>query len=358
MPLPTLRKTVLYIDQFFLSAAFRQNLRKFVEAAVRIRKLAMQQLLVCPWSSLHDTETHQWPDAKQQALWEFVKKTAGGHKFAHAASIKSVQTAKGFEAFRKGDPVSNAIDARDAFHENVHEWDNYVWIDIRSRVDDADEVRQSKAAAAKALAGLFERWRSHPRSFAGDFREEWSGYADVIERDYVAWMTTCVAPQNVASVDAPLGTWNAQVFNTLMIEQDPRVAFNDRLGRVRRFLRSDFFSAIPYVDASCRVFASLRKAIRRGELRTFEKAERAMLGFGQDLEMVSVFAPYSDAVFLDRAMHRWITDKECDLPGRYGFRAFSVANWEEFHTFLDSVEQSRPEGHDRWLKAVYGATPA
>src|SRR6185437_14641053 len=63
--LPTLKKTIIYLDQFFLSAAFRSNQSKFVDARERIVDLATRQLIVCPWSDIHEAETHQWPDAKQ-----------------------------------------------------------------------------------------------------------------------------------------------------------------------------------------------------------------------------------------------------------------------------------------------------
>ncbi|HEY8009565.1 MAG TPA: hypothetical protein VIE67_01035 [Rudaea sp.] len=350
IPLPELKKTILYLDQFFLSAAFRENQQRFVDAIDRIRSLAAQQLLVCPWSDLHETETHQWPDSKQQELWDFVKKTASGHRFSHSASIKSAQISRGFWSFVDRDPSKNFVEKEDVFHSDIHGWDNHVWIDIRSRIDDAEAVRRGKTTVAKGIAGLFDAWRAHPQSFAKDVQDECSGYVKTIETDYIEYM---VSP-NMATIQGFLGSWNAQVFNHLMVEQDMRLSFDDRLAKVRDFLRSDSFSAIPYVDASCRIFASLRKAVRRGELPTAERAEEAMFGFGQDMEMISVFAPYTDAVFMDRAMHRWITDKECGLPNQYGFRAFSVANFDEFHAFLENVEKNKPKDHDAWLKAAYG----
>ena len=58
--LPPIRKAVLYLDQFFFSGAFRGGDARFVTAANRIKDLTAKQLLVVPFSSIHEDETHQW----------------------------------------------------------------------------------------------------------------------------------------------------------------------------------------------------------------------------------------------------------------------------------------------------------
>lgn len=352
--LPPLKKTVLYLDQFFLSAAFREKQQRFVDAMKRIRDLAMLQLLVCPWSDLHEAETHQWSHSQQQDLWAFVKKTAGGHRFTHSASIKSQQIAAGFVDFLNGEERADQLDLDDAFHGNIHGWDNHVWIDIRSRIGDADEFRRGKQDSAKGMASLFDVWRANPQSFTNDSREECRVYASMLEVEYLTYLKGFGSPDS-RTLEGILGSWGAQVVSTLMLEQDHDLPVPSRFAKVKEFLSSDAFCRVPHVDASCRIMASLRKAIRRGELPTTERAEEAMFGFWQDMEMVSVFAPYTDAVFLDRTMHRWITDKECNLPERYGFKVFSVESWDAFTAFLDDVRNSKPRNHDLWLRAAYGS---
>ncbi|MER9849608.1 hypothetical protein NKJ55_20150 [Mesorhizobium sp. M0106] len=73
-PLPPVKKKVLYLDQFFFSHAVRGKEARFVEATKRIVELAALQLLVVPYSSVHEEETHQW--SRHQELLEFIKKTS------------------------------------------------------------------------------------------------------------------------------------------------------------------------------------------------------------------------------------------------------------------------------------------
>src|SRR5690348_7900094 len=60
IPLPQLAKKVIYLDQFFFSGAFREKDARFAEAAELIKKAASNQLLVAPYSSIHEDETFQW----------------------------------------------------------------------------------------------------------------------------------------------------------------------------------------------------------------------------------------------------------------------------------------------------------
>jgi hypothetical protein len=58
--LPPPQKKVIYLDQFFFSHAYRGRDARFLEAADRIKRLTHRQLLVSPYSSVHEDETHQW----------------------------------------------------------------------------------------------------------------------------------------------------------------------------------------------------------------------------------------------------------------------------------------------------------
>ena len=58
--LPAIRKKVIYLDQFFFSHAFRGRDPRFATAVERVKRMTHLQLLVSPYSSVHEDETHQW----------------------------------------------------------------------------------------------------------------------------------------------------------------------------------------------------------------------------------------------------------------------------------------------------------
>jgi len=97
IPLPPLRKKIVYLDQCFFSGAFRGNDERFVSAAARISHAAHQQLVVAPFSSVHEDETHQWE--RRHELEEFIKATSRGHEFTPAYDVEQTQIRKGFQAW-------------------------------------------------------------------------------------------------------------------------------------------------------------------------------------------------------------------------------------------------------------------
>lgn len=106
IPLPPLNKQILYLDQFFYSHAFRGINKNFVEAKEKIQKLAYDQLLVAPYSDVHEDETHLWTPEQREPLWKFIKQTSAGHDFWPEYHVKETQLDRAFEASSKTSPPS------------------------------------------------------------------------------------------------------------------------------------------------------------------------------------------------------------------------------------------------------------
>jgi len=154
-PLPPVQKKILYLDQFFFSRAFRRRDlvqdKKYVEAVERLRQLAGRQVLIAPYSSIHEDETHQWAGDEAQThlqLMEFIKQTSGGHEFELASSVQRDQVLAAFDRYMKREPVFEGIDIEDALTGDVHGWTDYFWIDVGGYLGDA-----ARPTAAKKIDG-------------------------------------------------------------------------------------------------------------------------------------------------------------------------------------------------------------
>lgn len=130
--LPEIRKTILYLDQFFFSHAFKDRDRRFTDAAQKVREKSERQLLVAPYSSVHEDEARQWrghSGKDHEDLMEFIKATSGGHEFSPSYQIEKTQIVKAFQAFLNDDPPTYILEERDAIQGDIHKWDDYFRIE-------------------------------------------------------------------------------------------------------------------------------------------------------------------------------------------------------------------------------------
>lgn len=96
IPFPPLRKKILYLDQFFFGHSFLEKDHRFVAAAQQITKITADQLLVVPYSSVHEDEAHQWRGyggKTKDELMKFIKSTSRGHEFRPAYEVEQTQLA-------------------------------------------------------------------------------------------------------------------------------------------------------------------------------------------------------------------------------------------------------------------------
>lgn len=350
IPLPLLKKDILYLDQFFLSHAFRKNEQPFVDAANRIQQLASQQLLVCPYSSIHTEETHLWRHGEKNKLYEFIKQTARGHEFLSAYSIKKNQLASSFSNFLQSNSEHFSKKDSNAFDKNIHSWDDYFWVDIMPYLGDIEEIRKGKDEAVSALVDIFDDWRGGEATFEEDHRSEAKGYAESLLRQYVDGLAKLATsgPQEYFNLSI-----ESQFITTLLYFDKDELSYKDRVERLKAFLVSDYFLKIPYIDISCQLFAVLRKLVRNGAYTNKKKSKEKLAGLYYDVEFISTYGPYCDAMFVDRVMLTWLLDRDANISDRYSFSVFSAERWNNFHNYLNSLEDNISEEVNMFLNCAY-----
>jgi hypothetical protein len=341
--LPALSKTVLYLDQCFLSHAFRGGLPEFVTVSRLIRTLAHEQLLVCPRSHIHEMETHLWAHPQQQSLWEFVKQTTRGHRFAREHRIKHRQILRAFNSFLTGNQGPQTVKASDAFSGNLNTWEDYFSGAVVHDPEDMEPARRSKQQAISQLVGLFPVWRSDPKGFEEAKREELLSAAQAYRDLYFKKMDRLEAGDAEAFCDAPV---DSRIFESLLYRDHEIMEISDRLKRLDEFFRSAYFAAVPCEDISAGLFGAFRQRIKQGHYRSAEKAQEWLRGFYYDVRFIAAYAPYCNAMFLDGPMFDLVNEPRLQLQEKYGTRFFSKTNWDRFLEFLHSLE-ARKNGWTR-----------
>lgn len=351
--LPEVQKKVLYLDQFFFSSAFREGDARFVEAAQRIRQISALQLLVVPFSSIHEDETHQWrgyDDKNKEDLMEFIKSTSRGHEFEPAYEVEQTQIVRAFKAYLAGVSDDFKAEHRDAVHGDIHEWDDYIRIDVGRYMGEIELIRDFKQQSIEGLVDLFPKWRESKNSFEQDVFMETEAAAKGYLDSYIEYAVRIASGDYNALLDSPI---MSMVVQSLLFCLSDDIPHENRLQIIGGFFKSAHFSKTPYRWISDRTYAILKDMVKQGAYTNRDKALKRLNGFYQDVKHVATYAPYCDGFVLDQAMASLVSDGRVDIENKYGVKVFSLNNWEQLMEWLDELEAEMSEEHRKGLVAAY-----
>lgn len=346
--LPPVRKKVVYLDQFFFSGAFRGGDARFVAAAERITRLASLQLLVAPFSSIHEDETHQWD--KRSELIEFIKATARGHEFEPSYEVERTQILRAFKAWTDGEPSAYRLSPDDALKDDIHQWESYLRIDVGRYLGDIELIRDLKRQSVEGLVNLFEGWRQLQTTFDDDLEAEHRAAGQAYMDFYLQFAMRIARGDYMAILDAPIISQVVQTMLHMLPEDDaPEV----KLRRCSDFLASDHFRATPYQWINGHILATLKHLVKSGFYSNREQAIRKLSGFFYDVKHIATYAPYVDAFVMDQPMADLVSRPTVNLEGRFSTRVFSLQNWDAFLTWLDQLESGMSVEHRDGLAVAY-----
>lgn len=348
--LPALSKTVIYLDQFFFSHAFRAELREFVECTKLISSLAHDQLTVCPYSSIHETETHQWNHSQQQKLWEFIKRTSRGHSFSPSYDIKRRQIIQAFIQFSKKKQSSFQVNRDDALPNEINEWEDYFFVDVQQTPHNIDQTRKLKQKSIEELVNLFPAWQNGNKTFEEHQQYELQCAGNSYIEQYCQMALRIANGDLDAILDSPI---DSNIVEAILQHIDNGKNLPSKLQIILSFFQSQHFARVPYEFIATGLVTVLRDRVKRGQFQNPEKAKKRLSGFFFDLDFIAAYTPYCDAMFIDNAMSEFAKDKRLDLEGKFGTKFYSRNNWNDFVAYLNSLQARKTKELFHALDLVY-----
>ncbi len=348
--LPQLHKTILYLDQSFLSHAFRQQLPEFATASQLISNLAHDQLLVSPFSSLHETETFQWRDSRRDQLWDFIRQVARHHEFTPYYEIKHQQLLDSFERFLANGTISPTIDASDALPFDLNDWDDYFAIEVDGFTEPPEKIREGKSKSTARLPGLFVKWRESSDTFEQHLLSEYRAAGQAYMQIYSNMILRLAMGDIEAIIDSPI---DSQIVERMIRVLEGKGASSDQLPTLTAFFESEYYRLTPFEHISCGIVTVLRDHVRNRHYSNPDKLAANFSGFFFDLNHVSAYAPYCNAMFVDSEMHRLVSDNRLLIHEKYGTHFFSKSNISEFINYLLALNRTKSDELARALTLVY-----
>lgn len=350
IPLPKLKKKIVYLDQFFFSHTFRGQEKRFLDAAARIERASSLQLLVAPYSSIHEDETHLW--SGRDELFRFMKGVSRGHKFQYAQEVHRMQLLRAFEAWREKSSAGYQCEEQDALHGDIHGWDGYFRIEVGRYMGEVNLIRSLKNESVEGLVGLFDGWRNLETTFEEDLQAEYEVAGKAHLDFYLQYLGRIASGDHSAMLGAPVITMVVGSMVRRLLRQGTHA--DDCLRVCAQFLmQSEHFKQTPHQLLSARMHATMKSMVKSGNFTNKALALRKFNGYFYDVEHISTYAPYCDAIVMDQLMADLVRKSTVNLEARYGTKVFSLNNWPEFLEWLDSLEQGITPEHQTGLSVAY-----
>jgi hypothetical protein len=342
------RKSILYLDQNFLSMAFRKD-PKSDTAMRRIKELLDLQLLAVPYSSTHEEETHFWVKRSDDLL-RFIQAVARGHRFEPYYRVEKTQILKAFQAYLANAPASYVKEERDALPWAVHDWDGLFFVSVDRAVSGVEVERRRgfKQQALGELVKTLSDWAASTNTFEQDMDLEFRDSARLLAENYAKRAARVSAGDFSALLDSPV---DAEIVEDMLYIL--RLKDSAQPATVGRFFESEHFAAMPSQQLSARLFSAFKKRVREGAFANRQKALERLSGFLLDVRHAATYVPYCDAFFTDRFMADLLNDVNVDVEQTFGCKVFSTARWSEFFSWLNDVESRMTTEHADDLTWTY-----
>lgn len=351
--LPTIKKRVIYLDQFFFSGALRGKDARFQLAAELVRRICRLQLLVAPYSSVHEDEAHQWRGYRgmtSEQLMAFIREVSRGVEFEKDYSVEHTQILKAWEAFQKGRPPKYIRETQDAIQGSIDEWDDYYRVDVAGYFRNIELKRQFREESVDELVKVLDVWQSSKESFEDAIALELLDSGKNYLETYLTMLRQYAEGDASAVLNTPL---TATVVEKMMHWLPADLPLSDRLRRCTEFFQSQHFAEVPHEWLSSHMFATMKAMVKRGVFANRESARKHIRGLFGDIRHISLYAPYCDAIVVDKFMADLVKRPTVGLEQRYGVKVFSLSSWDDLLAWLDNLETGMDEDHRIGVAAAY-----
>lgn len=329
-PLPPITKKVIYIDQFALSKMVKPMTDSFwSELHRQLLNLASNELIVCPYSPMHKDES-LLSVSLRDALKGMYRTIAGSVRFNRPFNIEKAQLTRQLKQFLgKTEPEDHLPSWKDWTDENPHRWSDLfsVHVDFDIDEDSVREMRAEKEHFRNGMVGQCEEWTKNPQTFNED-----------VEANYTSWRTTLLKSR------LEIVTWLVEWVRLLNKDEA------NPIGVVNQFFLSEVWKQAPFAYLWVRLWAKIAEMARspRG-------GRKPQLGDYFDAQVLTYYAPYCDAIFIDRGYRAIACDPRVNVEGRFGTKCFSEQNRDEFMDYLNEIAKSMSQSHKDTLRYVHPA---
>lgn len=367
--LPKLNKKIIYLDQFAIS-----NMMKVLNPQTKANKkgidgfwlrlfeklysLSRLQLIVCPDSEYHDSESQV--TAYYKELKRMYKLLSHGKTFYDKETIKNFQLYEHFTNWLV-DKNSFAVDhdINEIVHGSINSWTNklIISVDHKINMEAIEALLEHRNQNYSAIARVFHLWnkskitdfnhwyKKEVKEFGKgtlnmyfEYLQKWYKVTNNTELDDFKEYEALIASSSVRHVNMMLDILNKHGVGDELLQ----------LSKIVEYFKTANFDKLPFLHLSASLLASIARKAAAGRKKPPNR------GTINDIEMISTFLPYCDAMFIDNECAGYLNEKPLVDKISFPTKIFSQSKREEFMQFLDEIEQSASQEHIELVTKVYG----
>ncbi len=344
-----IKKKIIYLDQNFFSSLIKDGDKSFISLIVqKLQDLSSKQLIICPYSDLHDFESHLIPNGSE--LFKAIKLMSRGKRFYLSSQIKERQILNAYISFlNKSSNIYN-LQLYEAIEPGVHDWTPSWLIDTNFTLTNFKSpsiIREEKNLFATNFIEALPKFHETRISLIELFNKEVKAHAKYLIQNYLR-------VKNSVDIDEILSSEELKIISAMMHLDDEHQDDASKIQQILVFLTSSYFKNIPYIHIASGLWAAKIKEVSDGPLPSnFEKQKKLMRGFSNDIEHMSVFAPYCDAMLTETTLRKYLNRWHSEPSSLYKFKAYSVDNKDHLINYLDSIENDITQEMKEELEIAY-----
>lgn len=359
IPLPELDKKAIYLDQFMFSMIYNVknegNLPKGHEAFAKevyalLRRCVLLQQVFLPHSDIHHDETtvfHSPIDLR--GLYEFFGGDVSLMDSRDVELLQDIQFAKAFFDDKEPD-VSLGLD--EIADSRRNEWLPDMHVGVRADYSQfADHIRSVRGEVHDALKHLADTWIEKKATFEGVLESESSAIGPTKEQAFAKWFEEVSNPDPsdpmalFESSGRPIFREYQELCHLL---EDRGVEEDQHLVAIMKFWNWERQREIPHQKISSYLFAAVARRVVMGEKKIVDR------GLVNDVRTISTYAPYLDALFVDKRCAALLKEDPLRTELEYKARIFSLNDPDEFLGYLREIEGGTPDETREYAAMIYG----
>ena len=214
----------------------------------------------------------------------------------------------------------------------------------------ADDITRVRDEVYEALKKKGQLWADNKPSFEDALEVEFAAFGTTMKESFVLMFQKMLTPEpgSRALLEMPTTQVSLDFMGLQTVLAKRGVPEAAHIKKIMEFLDWDRNREIPHNRISSYLFAAVAPRVAIGAKKIIDQ------GHMNDINMISTYAPYMDAMFSDKKSAELLREEPLASKLEYKSRIFSLSDTDEFISHLKEIETSTTGEIREFAARIYG----